>query len=184
MPGATSTNDALPVPPLVVTDCEPNVGSVMVNVASPPTAVLAIVIVASFVSVNTQLTVAPGAGVIVTPFVVATHPVPLVTNDQPDGTDSVTVYACPGVTSVNCCGADASVRENDPGVNPPVAENENDVGSPAGSVTLSTEIVANFVFVIVHVTLAPAPTTTVPDEVHAPPNGPADQPASGVSPNA
>ena len=121
---------------------------------------------------------------IVTPFVVATHPVPLVTNDQPDGTDSVTVYACPGVTSVNCCGAATSVNENDDGDRPPVAENENDVRSPDGNVTLSIEIDANFVFVIVHVTSEPAPTTTVPDEVQAPPNGPADQPASGVSPNA
>ena len=84
---------------------------------------------------------------IVTPFVVATQPVPLVTNDQPDGTDSVTVYACPGVTSENTRGGDASVRENDPGVNPPVAVNENEVESPEGAVTLSIEIDANFVSV-------------------------------------
>ena len=56
MPGATSTYDALPAPPLVVTDSDPNVASVNVNVASPPTVVFAIVIDASFVSVNTQFT--------------------------------------------------------------------------------------------------------------------------------
>jgi hypothetical protein len=110
------------------------------------------VMVASLVSVNTQLTAAPGAGSTTTPLAVAVHPVPDVTNDQPDGTDSVTVYGWFGVTFVNCCGVEASVSENDVGVSPPVAVNENDVGSPAGNVTLSTEIVASFVSVNTHAT--------------------------------
>ena len=161
----------------------PNVASLITNVSSPPTAVLSIVIVANFVSVNTQLTSSPGFGVIVTPSVVATHPVPLVTNDHPDGTDSVTVYAWPGVTFTNDCGADASVNENDDGDRPPAAVNANDVGSPDGAVTLSIEIDANFVLVIEHVALAPAATTTVPDPLQLPPNGPATHPDWGVSPN-
>ena len=125
----------------------PSVGWVIVNVPSPPTVVLLIVIVASFVSVNTQLTSWPGVGVTVTPFVVATHPVPLVTNDQPAGTFSVIVYDWLAVTLSNACGVAASVRLKLAGDNPPLAENENEVGSPPGTVTLSIVIVAVSVFV-------------------------------------
>ena len=82
---------AEPEPPLVVIDLVPSVGSSMSKVPLSPAAVFWIVIVASFVSVKTHVTLSPGTGVTLTPSVIRMHSVASVVSDHPGATAWVIV---------------------------------------------------------------------------------------------